>query len=822
MLETNKKNIEFNRYGESNKDFEPAPISDNAKVVLDKRYLLKDDNDEIIETPNQMFIRVAKALAKPEKSYGLKDSEIKQIENLFYQSMASLEFLPNSPTLMNAGTGAGTLSACFVLPLTDSMEGIMKAAHDAAMVQKFGGGTGFSLSEIRPTGTPIATTHGKACGPIAVLKHLSSVSTLVTQGGKRDGANMAVMDVHHPNILDFIECKKIEGEIHNFNISVGASDQFMQAVKDGTDYPLYIKSNPADSESELIEAGRLDAREVFNKIVHGAWSNGEPGMVFLDEVNRNSPVRHVGRITATNPCGEQPLLPNESCNLGSIDVGKFVIESDSENTIDWDRLAKIIRLTTRFLDNVIDANKYAIPEIEEMNLGTRKLGLGVMGFADMLVKLGVPYDSEEGVEIARKLMAFFKEESDKESRDLAIERGPFPQWKGSKMEKNGEEPLRNACRLTVAPTGTISMIAGASSGIEPIFSLAYRKHNILEGETLFYVDKNFENMCRLNNIYSEELMEYLSDGGSLLDRDDVPNSVKDLFHTAADISPTYHVLMQSAFQESTDAGISKTINFPNEATIEDVENAYMLAWETKCKGITVYRSGSRQVEVLTSGHDSSNDKSREDLKNTEENVENYLPQSSVNGYITPMDRPQELLGITSRVRTGRGNLYVTVNMAGNKPFEIFTTHGKAGGNDAAMAEAVSRVASLCLRAGLDPKEVISQLRGITDLPAWDEGTLVRSVPDALATVLDKVTSNETKEIFSEATQKSIFSSEDNNVTNTENIQSSMLNFGEEKKKVTVKVPINNLPLPNCPDCDVGTLAFEEGCQKCYSCGYSKC
>ena len=822
MLETNKKNIEFNRYGESNKDFEPAPISDNAKVVLDKRYLLKDDNDEIIETPNQMFIRVAKALAKPEKSYGLKDSEIKQIENLFYQSMASLEFLPNSPTLMNAGTGAGTLSACFVLPLTDSMEGIMKAAHDAAMVQKFGGGTGFSLSEIRPTGTPIATTHGKACGPIAVLKHLSSVSTLVTQGGKRDGANMAVMDVHHPNILDFIECKKIEGEIHNFNISVGASDQFMQAVKDGTDYPLYIKSNPADSESELIEAGRLDAREVFNKIVHGAWSNGEPGMVFLDEVNRNSPVRHVGRITATNPCGEQPLLPNESCNLGSIDVGKFVIESDSENTIDWDRLAKIIRLTTRFLDNVIDANKYAIPEIEEMNLGTRKLGLGVMGFADMLVKLGVPYDSEEGVEIARKLMAFFKEESDKESRDLAIERGPFPQWKGSKMEKNGEEPLRNACRLTVAPTGTISMIAGASSGIEPIFSLAYRKHNILEGETLFYVDKNFENMCRLNNIYSEELMEYLSDGGSLLDRDDVPNSVKDLFHTAADISPTYHVLMQSAFQESTDAGISKTINFPNEATIEDVENAYMLAWETKCKGITVYRSGSRQVEVLTSGHDSSNDKSREDLKNTEENVENYLPQSSVNGYITPMDRPQELLGITSRVRTGRGNLYVTVNMAGNKPFEIFTTHGKAGGNDAAMAEAVSRVASLCLRAGLDPKEVISQLRGITDLPAWDEGTLVRSVPDALATVLDKVTSNETKEIFSEATQKSIFSSEDNNVTNTENIQSSMLNFGEEKKKVTVKVPINNMQLPNCPDCDVGTLAFEEGCQKCYSCGYSKC
>ncbi|RZP16038.1 MAG: adenosylcobalamin-dependent ribonucleoside-diphosphate reductase, partial [Chloroflexi bacterium] len=765
---------------------------------------------------------VAKALAKPEKDYGVADNKIKQIENLFYQSMASLEFLPNSPTLMNAGTGAGTLSACFVLPLTDSMEGIMKAAHDAAMVQKFGGGTGFSLSEIRPTGTPIATTHGKACGPIAVLKHLSSVSTLVTQGGKRDGANMAVMDVHHPNILDFIECKTIEGQIHNFNISVGASDEFMEAVKNGTDYALYVKSNPADEKSERVEAGRLDARKVFEKIVHGAWLNGEPGMIFLDEVNRNSPVKHVGMITATNPCGEQPLLPNESCNLGSIDVAKFIKDSNGTVEIDWKKLSKTIRLTTRFLDNVIDANKYAIPEIEEMNLGTRKLGLGVMGFADLLVKLGVAYDSDKGIEIGRKIMAFFKEESDNESRDLAIERGPFPKWTGSEMEKRGEEPLRNACRLTVAPTGTISMIAGASSGIEPIFSLAYRKHNILEGETLFYVDQNFENICRYENIYSEDLMEYLSDGGSLLDRDDVPESVKNLFHTAADISPTSHVLMQSAFQESTDAGISKTINFPNEATIEDVENAYMLAWETKCKGITVYRSGSRQVEVLTSGHDTSNDKTRDDLNGESANdeLDNILPEKSVNGYITPMDRPQELYGITSRVKTGRGNLYVTVNMAGEKPFEIFTTHGKAGGNDAAMAEAVSRVSSLCLRSGLDPKEIIEQLRGITDIPAWDEGNLVRSVPDALAMVLDKVVTNKSSNVISEATQKSMF-----NVTDNAQ-QPSMINVEEKKNinedTISVTVAAKAASIPNCPECAVGTLAFEEGCQKCYSCGYSKC
>ena len=597
----------------------------------------------------------------------------------------------------------------------------------------------------------------------------------------------------------------------------------MEAVKNGTEYSLYVKSDPADENSEKVVAGKLDAREVFAKIVHGAWLNGEPGMIFLDEVNRNSPVKHVGMITATNPCGEQPLLPNESCNLGSIDVAKFVKDSDGKVEIDWTKLSKTIRLTTRFLDNVIDGNKYAIPEIEEMNLGTRKLGLGVMGFADLLVKLGISYDSDEGVEIGRKIMAFFKEESDNESRDLAIERGPFPKWTGSDMEKRGEEPLRNACRLTVAPTGTISMIAGASSGIEPIFSLAYRKHNILEGETLFYVDKNFENICRYENIYSEDLMEYLSDGGSLQDRLDVPDNVKNLFHTAADISPTYHVLMQSAFQESTDAGISKTINFPNEATIEDVENAYMLAWETKCKGITVYRSGSRQVEVLTSGHDTSNDKTREDLNGevTNEELDNILPEKSVNGYITPMDRPQELYGITSRVKTGRGNLYVTINMAGDKPFEIFTTHGKAGGNDAAMAEAVSRVSSLCLRSGLDPKEIIEQLRGITDIPAWDEGNLVRSVPDALAMVLEKVVSNNSSSVINEATQKSMFS-----INNSES-QSSMITVDEKKKivkdTISVSVPANAAAsMQNCPECDVGNLAFEEGCQKCYSCGYSKC
>ncbi|MCI0776531.1 MAG: adenosylcobalamin-dependent ribonucleoside-diphosphate reductase, partial [Chloroflexi bacterium] len=528
-------------------EFTPAVITDNARVVLDKRYLQKDSVGEIVETPEGMFRRVARALAAPELKYEKTPGEVAELEENFYQMMASLEYLPNSPTLMNAGTGAGTLSACFVLPLDDSMEGIMGAAHDAAMVQKYGGGTGFALTALRPKNASIRTTHGKACGPIAVLRHLSSVSTLVTQGGKRDGANMAVLDIHHPDILEFIDCKKVEGQIHNFNISVGASDEFMQAVQNGTTYPLRTLSDPANLDSEIVEVDRLDAREVFSKIVYGAWRNGEPGMIFLDEVNRNSPVLHLGRITATNPCGEQPLLPNESCNLGSIDVAKFIVGDEAGLAdIDWDRLGTTVHLATRMLDNVIDANKYAVADIEEMTRSTRKLGLGLMGFADMLVLLGIPYDTEEAVELGRRLMRFIMENADAESLAMAEERGPFPAWHESAPAQQGEKPFRNACRLTVAPTGTISMIAGASSGIEPIFSLAFRKQNILEGKTLYYVDKNFERIARERGFYSDELLEHLSNGGSLQDRDEVPDDVKRLFHVASDISPRDHVLMQAA------------------------------------------------------------------------------------------------------------------------------------------------------------------------------------------------------------------------------------------------------------------------------------
>ena len=801
--------------------FTQAVITDNARVVLDKRYLQKDVAGEIIETPEGMFRRVAKALAAPEFKYEKTPGEVAELEENFYQMMASLEYLPNSPTLMNAGTGAGTLSACFVLPLDDSMEGIMGAAHDAAMVQKFGGGTGFALTALRPKAASIRTTHGKACGPIAVLRHLSSVSTLVTQGGKRDGANMAVLDIHHPDILEFIECKSVEGEIHNFNISVGASDEFMEAVKNGTTYPLRALSDPSNLDSEVVEVDRLGAREVFSKIVHGAWRNGEPGMIFLDEVNRNSPVLHLGRITATNPCGEQPLLPNESCNLGSIDVAKFVIEDAAGLAdIDWERLGESIRLATRMLDNVIDANKYAVDAIEDMTRNTRKLGLGLMGFADMLVLLGIPYDTEEAVELGRRLMRSFMDNADAESLVMAEERGPFPAWHESTAAQQGEKPFRNACRLTVAPTGTISMIAGASSGIEPIFSLAFRKQNILEGKTLYYVDKNFERIAEDRGFYSDELLEHLSNGGSLQDRDEVPDDVKRLFHVASDISPRDHVLMQAAFQESTDAGISKTINFPNEATVEDVEDAYLLAWESRCKGITVYRAGSREKEVLTTGTTDS-------AQAAEAVLDDETPVS-IPQYITPADRPATLHGITRRVRTGRGNLFVTVNMSSDdRPFEVFATHGKAGGNDAAMAEAVSRMASLALRSGIDPVDVSEQLRGITDVPVWDDGVMIRSVPDAIASVLDRIDEEASalpgqgELAEGESSQAEMFnppSPKELGLPTTQPVQVPVAMINQEQR---VEVPVGAYSSELCPECSSG-LAHIEGCEKCFNCGYSKC
>ena len=575
------------------KDFS---LSEQAEVVLKHRYFLKNKDGDITEDSEALFMRVAKSIASVEEKYLTLPVEIELLENDFYSMISKLEFIPNSPTLMNAGTEQGTLSACFVLPLEDSMEGIMKACSDAAMVQKFGGGTGFSLSKIRPKGSPIKTTHGVACGPIEVLKTLSRVSSMITQGGKRDGANMAVMSVYHPDILDFITCKSIEGEIHNFNISVGVDSNWMKCVINDLEYNLI---DPATNKV----TSSLKAKEVFKQIVEGAWKNGEPGMIFLDQVNKDNNVISVyGEMTATNPCGEQPLLANESCNLGSINLAKFFKNewaSEWEKKIDWGHLEKVTRLSTRFLDNIIDANYYATPEIEKQTKSTRKIGLGVMGFADLLIQLRVSYNTELARTVGKEIISKIKEWSDSESLQLGKRRGVFPAWEQSRYTSS--DSYRNSCRLTVAPTGTISMIADCSSGIEPTFALAWTKGNILEGKTLNYANKYFEKDAKEHGFYSDDLMNYLASGGSLQDRDEVPSWVKTVYVTAPEISPQDHVLMQSTFQEYVDSGISKTINFSNKATIDDVEGAYKLAWETKCKGITVYRAGSRDEEVLVKG-----------------------------------------------------------------------------------------------------------------------------------------------------------------------------------------------------------------------------
>jgi len=573
-------------------------LTEQAETILETRYYLKDNTGKPQENAEQMFRRVANALASVEEKYMALPVEVDLMANDFYEMLSELYFLPNSPTLMNAGTPAGTLSGCFVLPLEDSMQGIMKTATDAAMVQKYGGGTGFALSKIRPKGDHINTTQGKACGPIEVLKTLSRVSSMITQGGKRDGANMAVMSVYHPDIKEFIICKSHEGDIHNFNISVGVDSNFMKAVLNRTDYPLIHPTT--DKIIKWVNAG-----DVFDMIIDGAWKNGEPGLVFIDSMNRDNHVKkEYGDMIATNPCGEQPLLGNESCNLGSINLIKFLQESDGvmwESKINWQKLGDITRLAVRFLDNVIDANQYATSDINDMTKSTRKIGLGIMGFADILIALKIPYNSDTAITVGRSLISYIRDITDQTSLDLGAMRGAFPSW--DKSDYGHHQPYRNACRMSVAPTGTISMIADTSSGIEPTFSLVWKKSNILEGKTLYYVNKFFEATAKKEGFYSDDLMEHLARGGSIKDRTDVPDWAKNVYVTAPDISPSEHVNMQAAFQDSVDAGISKTINFANNATREDVQSAYIQAWETGCKGITVYRAGSRIKEVLTSGHD---------------------------------------------------------------------------------------------------------------------------------------------------------------------------------------------------------------------------
>ena len=554
-------------------------LSLNAAEVLKRRYLLKDERGEVIETPRQMFERVANAIAKVELTYGKSKEEVKGLERSFYQLMNNLEFLPNSPTLMNAGTELGQLAACFVLPVDDSIEGIFGAVKNMAVIHQSGGGTGFSFSQLRPKGDVVRSTGGIASGPVSFMRVFDVATGVIKQGGKRRGANMGILNVNHPDIQDFIRAKE-GGEFTNFNTSIAVTDEFMHAVERNEDYELI---NPRTKE----EVRRINAREVFNEIITCAWKTGDPGIIFSDEINRNHPLSAVGTIEATNPCGEQPLLPYESCNLGSINVSKFVEPDDGE--VDWGRLKEAVWLCVRFLDDVIDVNRYPLPEIEKMTRANRKIGLGIMGFAELLIKLGIAYDSKDALSMGEKLMQFVTSEARQCSRALGLEKGSFPNFELSVWSKY--EAMRNATVTTVAPTGTISIITGCSSGIEPLFAVAFVR-NVMGG--MLEINRLFEAIAKERGFYSKDLIREIAKCGSIQNIDGIPGDIKRIFVTALDISPEWHVRMQAAFQKYTDNATSKTVNLSSDAAWEDVKEVFLLAYKLKCKGITVYRYGCKE------------------------------------------------------------------------------------------------------------------------------------------------------------------------------------------------------------------------------------
>jgi ribonucleoside-diphosphate reductase alpha chain len=731
-------------------------LTENALRVLEKRYLKKDKQGKVIETPEEMFRRVAQAIASAELIYNPK-ADLKAREEEFYQLMANLEFLPNSPTLMNAGRELGQLSACFVIPVGDSMESIFDAVKYTALIHKSGGGTGFSFSHLRPEGDFVKSTSGVASGPVSFMEVFDTTTDVTKQGGTRRGANMGILNVDHPDIMRFITAKDDPTTLTNFNISVAVTADFMKTVKAGADYDLV---NP---RTKKVEA-KLNAKEVFDKIVDMAWKTGDPGIVFIDRINKDNPTPLLGKIESTNPCGEQPLLPYESCNLGSINLARMLRTTNGTFEIDYPRLVEAVKTAVRFLDNVIDVNKFPLPQIEEMTKKSRKIGLGVMGFADMLIELGIPYDSEEALKVGSEVMRFIHDEAGKASAALAEERSVFPAFGGSIYDVPGGLRVRNASCTTIAPTGTLSIIAGCSSGIEPLFALSYTR-NILDGAHLVEVNPYFEEVARNKSFYSDELMKQLAAGAKLHDMEGVPDSAKRLFVTAHAIAPEWHVRMQAAFQKSTDNAVSKTVNFPREATREDIAKVYMMAYEEGLKGITIYRDRSRDSQVLTTGR--------------EKQAEGETSK------LAPRKRPTETRGTITKVNTGCGSLYITVAYDDKGIFEVFATLGKSGGCASAQLEATCRLITLALRSGVDVASVVKQLRGIR-CPSivWEEGKAILSCADAIASVLEKHTGGEAKPQAEE--------------------HNSPKNLAGQ-----------------CPECG-NLLVYQEGCYICPSCGYTKC
>ncbi|NLZ52755.1 MAG: vitamin B12-dependent ribonucleotide reductase [Thermoanaerobacteraceae bacterium] len=778
-------------------------LTENAKLVLEKRYLAKDAEGKVIETPEALVERVSRAIAKAEEKYSKGKS--KDWQEKFYKQMAELKFLPNSPTLMNAGRELGQLSACFVLPVEDSMEGIFDSIKSAALIHKSGGGTGFSFSRLRPKGAMVKSTGGVASGPISFMKVFNSATEAVKQGGTRRGANMGILRVDHPDILEFIQCKKNDKEITNFNISVAITDKFMEALKNDDEYDLI------DPHTNKV-TGRLKAGKVFDLIVDMAWNNGEPGIVFIDRINEDNPTPSVGAIESTNPCGEQPLLPYESCNLGSINLAKFVKKSGNKNEIDYESLKETVHKAVRFLDNVIDVNRYPLKEIEEMTLANRKIGLGVMGFADMLIQLGIPYNSDEAVKMAEEVMSFIDKESKQASEELAKERGVFPNWEKSTFKDKGMS-VRNATTTTIAPTGTISIIAGASSGIEPIFALAFERH-VMDNERLVEVHPLFKRALNDLGLYSDELMQEVIEKGSVQGIAGLPDKIKKVFVTAHDITPEWHIKIQAAFQKYTDNAVSKTVNFPNSATREDVKNVYLMAYGLGCKGVTIYRDGSRQEQVLNKGKGTKDKAKDEILPPSCEDCQlaNIIPGSE----IKPRPRPSVTYGNTEKVKIGCGNLYITVNSDENGICEVFTNLGRAGGCPS-QSEATSRLISMALRSGIDVKAIVEQLKGIRchstlRQMANNKEIRVLSCPDAIGRAIERsiglVNGNGSHH-------------ESNHAYIKRYLDAGPDETAISKDETSLNINKQHVKGADCPECG-HTLEHESGCVICRSCGYSKC
>ncbi len=824
----------------------PASLNGNARTVLEKRYLVKDKTGKPVESPEDMFWRVATVVAEADRRYGASDEAVAATAATFYGLMTQRRFEPNSPTLMNAGRPLGQLSACFVLPVDDALSnghaGIYDTLRSMALIHQSGGGTGFSFSRLRGKGSMVRSTTGVASGPVSFMKLYDASTDAVKQGGTRRGANMGILRVDHPDILEFIACKEDLTQIVNFNISVGVTDKFMKALEADGEYDL------VDPVSKKI-TGQMRAKDIWDKMLVGAWRTGEPGVFFIDEANRYNPVPHLGAYEATNPCGEQPLLPYDVCNLGSINVGYYV----KDGAVDWDSFAKDIHLSSHFLDNIIDVNKYPLPEIDSLAKRIRRIGLGVMGFADALVRLGIAYDSPEGVEFGRKVMEFLDVEGKKESERLATDRGAFPEWAQSiwgpdatcARDESGArirpmQMLRNCNVTTVAPTGTISIIAGCSSGLEPLFAVAFMRNQA--GVRMPDVNEDFTAIAKAEGWYSDELMERIANQGHV-GFPEVPTKWQRVFVTANVIAPEWHIKMQAAFQQHCDSAISKTTNFAHTATQEDVRAIYELAFKSHCKGVTVYRDGSRDNQVLSTGATEGAKAERE--KTGEYRVEVADLHSAITEKDAEVDRlkkllfdseaenlqrrqkrarPDTLRSTSIRKETPLGVMFVHITEDDKgQPFEVFINLGKAGGSAMADAEAIGRLMSLALRSGISVQALHRQLRGISSDRAVGLGpNKVMSVPDAIGLALEewmKMKQGVQQELLSSSSNIQAIKPEA--TIRPEAVMVRNTQGGMEQAALFEASGGSESFIGTCPDCG-SQLEFAEGCAKCHVCGFSEC